>query len=322
MSVENTNRSLALPVPPVRLAAIDLNLLVVFDAVMRERSVTRAGRHLGLSQPAMSHALARLRHMLKDDLFIRGPRGMAPTPRAEELAVPIRQALDGLQQSLEPTQFDPAEARRTFRVAVDNYAALVLVEPLVARIGAAAPGMMAEFRPSGTLDIVDRLDNGDLDLMIGVVGPLGARFSRQSLLNDGFVAVMRDDHPHAAAESLSAETFAALPRLDLSSVHVPIDFVDQALAAEGFTSRAALRVPFVSAAGILAASDRVAVFPRRMAVELARFRPLCPRPLAFASATFEVAMLWPKRLDNQATHRWLRDMVVAVRGSLPGSEGP
>ena len=304
----------------MRLATIDLNLLVVFDAVMRERSVTRAGKHLGLSQPAMSHALARLRHMLKDDLFIRGPRGMAPTPRAEELAGPIRQALDGLQQSLEPAQFNPAEARRTFRVAVDNYAALVLVEPLVARIGAAAPGMMAEFRPSGTLDIIDRLDDGDLDLVIGVFVPLGARFSHQALLRDGFVAVSREDHPNAGAGGLSAEAFAALPRLGLSSVHVPTDFVDQALAEQGFTLQPALRVPLVSAAGILAASDRVAVLPGRMAEALARFRPLRVQPLAFASVTFEVAMIWPKRLDNQATHRWLRDMVAAVGGTLPGAE--
>src|SRR5713226_10021293 len=93
-----------------KLGAIDLNLLLVFDAIMRDRSVTRAGQRLGLSQPAMSHALTRLRHMLKDDLFIRSPKGMLPTPRAEQLAIPVRMALDGLQQSLEPTQFDPSKA--------------------------------------------------------------------------------------------------------------------------------------------------------------------------------------------------------------------
>src|ERR1700730_15045677 len=90
----------------VRLSAIDLNLLVVFDAIMQERNVTRAGARLGLSQPALSHALARLRHMLKDDLFIRSPKGMIPTPRAEQLALPIREALDRLQRSFEPPEFD------------------------------------------------------------------------------------------------------------------------------------------------------------------------------------------------------------------------
>src|SRR5712692_5190724 len=129
-----------------KLGAIDLNLLVVFDAIMRERSVTRAGNRLGLSQPAMSHALARLRQMLKDELFVRSPKGMIPTPRAEQLALPVRQALDGLQHSLEPTQFDPSKATRTFRVAVDNYAAVVLVGPLAARVIRTAPGVTIDFR--------------------------------------------------------------------------------------------------------------------------------------------------------------------------------
>src|SRR5712672_1443302 len=102
----------------VKWGAIDLNLLVVFDAVMQERNVTRAGQRLGLSQPAMSHALARLRHTLKDELFVRSPKGMVPTPRAEQLALPVRAALEGLQRSLEPAQFDPASAQRDFRIAV------------------------------------------------------------------------------------------------------------------------------------------------------------------------------------------------------------
>ena len=140
-----------------RLAALDLNLLVVFDAIMRERSVTRAGERLGLSQPAMSHALTRLRHMLKDELFIRSPTGMTPTPRADELATPIRVALDGLQQSLEPVQFDPAKTAATFRIAVDNYAAIVLVAPIAAHVAGVAPGVRLDFRPSGTLDVLEQL---------------------------------------------------------------------------------------------------------------------------------------------------------------------
>src|SRR5580693_10611541 len=123
----------------VKWRAIDLNLLVVFDAMMQERNVTRAGERLGLSQPAMSHALTRLRHMLKDDLFVRSPKGMLPTPRAEEIALPLRHALDGLQHSLEPTVFDPCAAQRTFRIAADNYAAIVLVAPVAGRIAKSAP---------------------------------------------------------------------------------------------------------------------------------------------------------------------------------------
>src|SRR5258706_12454406 len=106
--------------------AFDLNLLIVFDAVMQERSVTRAGQRFGRSQPAMSHGLGRLRHMLKDELFIRAPEGMVPTPRAEALAQPLRHALSEMQHALEPAAFDPAVADRQFQLTVNNYAAVVL----------------------------------------------------------------------------------------------------------------------------------------------------------------------------------------------------
>ena len=132
----------------MKWGAIDLNLLVVFDAIVQEGNVTRAGQRLGLSQPAMSHALARLRHTLKDELFVRSPKGMVPTPRAEQLALPVRAALEGLQHSLEPSQFDPSTATRTFRVAVDNYAAVVLVGPIAARTTKTAPKVTLEFRPT------------------------------------------------------------------------------------------------------------------------------------------------------------------------------
>jgi DNA-binding transcriptional LysR family regulator len=305
-----------MPTPSVKLGAIDLNLLVVFDAVMRERNVTRAGEHLGLSQPAMSHALTRLRYMLKDDLFIRSPKGMLPTPRAEQLAVPVRAALDGLQHSLEPTQFIPSEATRSFSVAADNYSAIVLVGPLAARVTKLAPGVKLEFRPSGTLDIPDLLDRGELDLAIGPSSDPGERFSRLSLLQDGFVAVLRKGHPAAGARELSMEQFAALPYLDISSVQYETDFVDRALARRKLTRRVQLRAPFLSAAQILTTSDMVSVLQQRVADELVRYRPLVIRKLPHASPTLETAMIWPRRLDNQPAHRWLRDMVGATAKGL------
>src|SRR5437868_7973529 len=253
-----------LAVPATKLSAIDLNLLVVFDAVMQERNVTRAGRRLGLSQPAISHALTRLRYVLKDDLFVRSPKGMVPTPRAEQLALPVRAALDGLQRSLEPVQFDPATAQRNFRIAVDNYAAIVLVGPLAARIGKAAQAVTLEFRPSGTLNIEDLLDRGELDVAIGHHAEAGERFSRQPLLQDEFVAVLRKNHPEASDRELSIEKFAALAHLEISSVHHATDFIDRALARRRLKRRIALRAPFLSAVRILVASDMVAVLPKRI----------------------------------------------------------
>ena len=300
---------------PVRLSAVDLNLLVVFDAVMRERSVTRAGDTLGLSQPAMSHALARLRHMLKDDLFIRGPKGMIPTPRAEQLALPVREALESLQRSLEPADFDPSTAERHFRIAVDNYAAIVLVGPIVARIAKAAPGVTLDFRPSGTLDVVALLDRGELDLAVGSFGEQQARFARQQLLQDEFVAVLRKNHPATTARELSMEKFASLPHLEISSIHHPTRFIDEALARRKLTRRTALHAPFLSAVRVLLASDMVSVLPRRIAEELVRYRPLVIRPLSHSSPIIETAMIWSRRLESQSGHRWLREtLLLSVKG--------
>ena len=175
--------------------AFDLNLLIVFDAVMQERSVTRAGNRIGLSQPAMSHALNRLRHMLKDELFVRTPEGMAPTARAEMLALPLRKALSEMQLALEPASFDPASSDRRFALALNNYAAVVLAPPLVAATLAAAPAVHLDLRPSGTLDLVDRLDRGDIDLVIGGAAGPGERFATSSLFEDPHVLVMRRGHP-------------------------------------------------------------------------------------------------------------------------------
>src|SRR5260370_14990574 len=137
--------------------AFDLNLLIVFDAVMEERSVPRAGSRIGLSQPAMSHALNRLRYMLKDELFVRTPEGMVPTPRAEALAEPLRDALSDMQLALEPAAFDPAVSDRRFAVAVNNYAAVVLAPPLVAAVSAAAPAVRMDRRPRRPPELVDQL---------------------------------------------------------------------------------------------------------------------------------------------------------------------
>ena len=292
----------------VKWGAFDLNLLVVFDAVMRERNVTRAGQQLGLSQPALSHALARLRHMLKDELFVRTPKGMIPTPRADQLAMPIRQALEDLQHSLEPAKFDPSKATRTFQLAVDNYAAIVLVGPLVSRIRKIAPGVMLDFRPRGTLDLPDMLDRDEIDLAIGTLPEQGERFSRQPLLQDEFVVVLRKNHP-AAEGKWSIEKFAALSHLEISSTQDPLDVVDQPLGRRKLVRQVGLRAPFLSAVRILIASDMVSIFRRRVAEELIRYRPLVMRPLPYPSSTHETSMIWHRRFDHQPAHRWLRDAI-------------
>ena len=295
-----------------KLGAMDLNLLVVFDAIMRDRSVTRAGQRLGLSQPAVSHALTRLRHMLKDELFVRSPRGMIPTPHAEQLATPIRIALEGLQHSLEPIQFEPAKATATFRIAVDNYAAIVLVAPIAEAVARLAPGVTLDFRPSGTLNIPELLDRSELHLAIGPPSVLGERFSVRRLLRDQFVVVHRKDHPAARAREFSTEKLATLPQLEISSAQFGADFVEAAPGKLKPVPRPAMRAPFLSAAPILANSDLVSAFPLNVARQMIKSHGLVFQRLSRPPKPIEAAMIWLRRLDNQPAHAWLRDVITRV----------
>jgi DNA-binding transcriptional LysR family regulator len=299
-----------------KLGAIDLNLLVVFDAIMRERSVTRAGQRLSLSQPAMSHALTRLRHALKDELFVRSPNGMVPTPRAEQLATPIRIALDGLQQSLEPIQFDPSKAATTFRIAVDNYAAIVLVAPIAAHVARIAPGVTLDFRPSGTLDVLEMLDRSELHLAMGPSGVQGERFSRRRLLQDQFVVVHRKGHPAAKAREFSTEKLTTLPQLEISSAQFGPDFVEPGPGRSKPGLKPAMRAPFLAAAQILATSDLVSVLPLNVAKNMTRSHHLVFRRLSRPPKPIEAAMIWLRRLDNQPAHAWLRDVISRVVSDL------
>lgn len=296
-------------------APIDLNLLIVFDAMLEDRNVTRAGRRVGLSQPAMSHALGRLRYMLKDELFVRTPEGMTPTPRAEELAEPLRHALNEMRQALEPVLFDPATSDRRFTVAVDNYAAIVLVPPLVAAVADAAPAVRLDILPCAAVDVVDGFDHGELDLAIDAADSPVTRFVTAKLFEDRLVLVMRQGHP-AGRGPLTARAIAGLAFVEISSIRSDTGILDRWLAASGLERRIALRAPHISVASILQQSDLVTLVSRRIAEEFVRDRPLQMRNLPFEVPPEQTMMLWHRRLDRQPAHRWLRDVVQSVSGRL------
>jgi DNA-binding transcriptional LysR family regulator len=299
----------------MNLGAFDLNLLIVFDAVMQERSVTRAGDKIGLSQPAMSHALNRLRYMLKDQLFIRTPEGMVPTPRAEQLAEPLRRALSDMQLALEPETFLPKEAQRSFAIAVNNYAAVVLTPAIIAAAADAAPFIKLDIRPSGTLDVLGLLDRGELDLAIGYFPSPGERFGMSTLLEDRFVVAMRHDHP-SARQKFSANAFAALLHLDISSSGEDTSFIDRWLESQKLSRRIAHCAPYLSAAHVLAQSNMVATLSLQIAKAYVRSAELQIGEFPFKSPRVELAMLWHRRLESQPAHRWLRAMIEKVAKRL------
>ena len=292
----------------MQLRTFDLNLLLVFDAVLHERSVTKAGEKLGLSQPAMSHALNRLRWMLKDQLFVRTPEGMMPTPRAEHLAEPISRALLDLQRTLDPEEFEAEEAHRRFVVAVNNYAAVVLAGPVFSECRAVAPNVRLSLRPSGTLDVLELLDRGELDLAILGRQASVSRFSSQPLLEDYYVAVTRRGHP-STQQRLDLEAFAALPHLVISSSGDDLAFVDAELDARGLARSVAAEAPYLSAGAVLTQSDMVAVMGRQFAEEFRRAYAIELAPLPFPSPPLNSVMVWHSRFDDHPAHKWLRGAI-------------
>lgn len=295
----------------VSFANIDLNLLVVFDAIVQDGSLTRAGRRLGLSQPATSHALGRLRHMLHDELFIRSPDGMQPTPRAVQMAEPVREALSLLRLTLEPEAFDPRTSQRKFTLAVNNFAARAIVPGLTRRIAEEAPNVALDVRPIGRLDVLNSLDSDGADVALTVVGDGGERFKCVRIMEDDYVAVLDRNHP-AASTVLTNRRLAELPHISITSTNDDTAFVDRALAEQGLTRRIAVRVPFLSIALLLVNSEYIVILPRRVATDLAGICPLVVKDLPFASPWISVSMIWHRRLDNHPAQRWLRDTIRSI----------
>ena len=287
-------------------STFDLNLLVIFDGVMQEKNLTRAGKRLGMSQPAVSHALARLRYLLKDEVFVRTPEGMRPTPRAERIAEPVRAALQELQVTLDADEFVAADSSREFTIAANNYAARAVIPALVHRVAKVAPSVVLDVRPVGRLDVLDQLDNGTVELVLSTLMEGGDRFKCVGLLEDDYVAILASDHPEVAATELSVECFAALPHVSITSGGDDAHFVDDALSERGLARLVSIKVPLHSLRAVLIGSQAVAVVPRRVAVDLADYGPLTIRALPFPSPRITLSMIWHRRLDNHPAHRWLR----------------
>jgi DNA-binding transcriptional LysR family regulator len=296
----------------MKLRSIDLNLLVVLDVLIAERSVQQAGRRLGLSQSATSHALDRLRKLLGDQLLVRTASGMEPTPRALSLAGPLRTALQDIEGALTPHTFDPLEAEGEFTIAVETYGTIVVLPHLV-DVRQEAPGIEISIWSGSASEILAGIDRGIFDLAIGSFKHLPDRFMTCHLLSDEHVCVMRAGHPEA--QELSLETYLAADHLLLSMGNARSDEVDEALAARGHARRIAMRVPHALAAVIaLARSDMLASLTREAAKIFAATAPLTCVDLPFPIPAAEFRLVWNKRLHHSPGHAWLRRKLVAIAG--------
>jgi DNA-binding transcriptional LysR family regulator len=294
----------------MNIATLDLNLLRVFDAVLRERSVTAAAAQLSLTQPAVSNALARLRAAFDDPLFLRTPQGMEPTPFAGELAAPVRQALALLEAALaHGPGFDPASSGRNFRFYMSDLGQVEFLPPLLERVRRIAPQVRLEALTPEPEDIAGALAGGSLDLAVGFLPALGPPLRRRALFKDPYLCLMREDHPVGA---LTKRKF-------VEASHALVTYrgghrvVEQALERAGVGRRIVLRVPhFTVVPMVLERTDLILTLPARVARVFERrgsLKALAP-PVPIPPA--EVAVHWHERFDADAGNRWLREQLVEL----------
>jgi DNA-binding transcriptional LysR family regulator len=294
------------------LARIDLNLLVLFEAVLEEKHVARAAARLHVSPSAVSHGLGRLRRLMQDPLFLRQPKGVVPTERARRLAAPVADILERARQVMsEAVAFDPATSRRRFVIGAPDGAYGVLLPPLLADVRRTAPGIDLAMRNlvGGRFDLAfGELDERTLDLAIVPLSDIPARFTARKLYEEDFVLVRRGGR--GTVRRLTLAQYCAAPHLVVSVTGDPTGIVDQELAKRGMSRRVMLTVSnFMQAMAIAAETDLVTALPRQFALKhSARYKAtISEPPFPFLSSPLRAVV--PEVATRDAGLAWLLDAI-------------
>lgn len=297
----------------INLAGVDLNLLVVFDALIDARHATRAAERVGLSQSAVSHALNRLRALFGDPLFVRSPRGMTPTPVALAAAPGVRSILDQIESVLSRERgFDPATSTRHFTIGLSDYAAFVLLPELTSRLASQAPGTSLIVRNTSHGTGLTMIDDGIVDLVAGNFPDPPPHLREQLLYEETFICAGRRDHPALGAR-FDLESYLALRHLQVSTSGEPFGIVDHALRAQSAARTIAFTVAhFLMAPLLVATSDLIATEPRRLFTPAAGRPELALVPPPIALPPFRVVQIWHARHDADPGHAWFRQQVAEV----------
>lgn len=294
----------------------DLNLLNVFDAVMTELNVTRASVRLNMTQPAVSNALKRLRHSLNDELFIKVPSGVSPTPKALEIWQPLHEALNQIRQTLEPIEFSPATETATFTIALNDLGAALILPPLIGVLEAIAPNINLRTIPNTHINAAMLLEQAKIDIAIGVFPSPPPRLRSQTLLTSSWVCAMRHDHP-LASKKLTLSCYAQAKHLLVTLTGEATGVIDPLLQERGLSRRIGLTVnQFSVAVRILMNSDLIAVLPTRV-VQLSGIADqfhLAPVPIEINPTLMK--MMWHERSQQNTAQVWLRTQLAEVCSHL------
>jgi DNA-binding transcriptional LysR family regulator len=307
----------------VNLDRIDLNLLVYLDVLLREGSVTRAAQQLGITQPAMSNGLRRLRDLFSDPLLVRTSDGMTATERARELQPMIRKALAELEAALQPLgEFDAHSSNRVFRLMVSDYAESTLIPELVKRLREVAPNVILDVLTPSDVTFKD-VEAGKVDMAINRFDDMPQSFHQMTLWQDDFVCLV--NHGHPLAEKFDLEAYVASNHIWVSKTGmgagvgidpekvVRLGWVDNALAKLGYKRRISVFTRHYQMPALLAHNnDLVATLPRKVADMQAESASLLVVPPPFPIPPFELKMAWSPLVQHHQAHRWLRRIIVDV----------
>jgi DNA-binding transcriptional LysR family regulator len=295
----------------------DLNLLPIFVALMEERSVTRAAERVGMTQPALSNALSRLRLMLQDQLFIRERYGIQPTPVALELAPAIADALARLDDAVLGQQgFDPTQAERLFTIAPNGYVEFMLVPAIVARLQQVAPGIKLRLTPYGNDLGETGVVSGTTALVLGRIIDPPDNLVVQHLMDEGFACAVRADHPEIG-DAMTREQFETLKHVNIMPPGRVRAGLFQALAQQQLKRDVAISVTnFFAVAEMIAVTDYCATLPSLICRRLMQDSRLKILPSPVDLGTFPVEMAWHVRYRHDPAHRWLRGLIQEVAMQL------
>ena len=301
----------------IQLQNIDLNLLVALEALLAERSVTRAAARLGLTPSAMSHTLSRLRATFEDELLVRTRGGMIATPRGEQLLGPLRRALHDLADIVGGrATFDPRTAHRELTVATTDYVEAVLLPPLLARISASAPGVHLRIKQLEQSDVAAPLESGAFDVAVGATFTEATGLRQQALFTEEFVCICREGHPEVKKQ-LDLETYLRLRHVLVSLRGGSQSSVDARLAAMGHKRQIALMIPhFLAGPLIVARSDLVLTIPARLVAQLGEALSLRVLAPPLATPGFTIRQVWHERYQDEPAHLWLRQQIFEAAAAL------